>query len=91
LHIGDDAETGQVLASELTASDVDDGAQVESLLDQITVPLVSFIGDGAYDRAAIYSIVAKRHPEADLIVPPRSTAVPSHMAESTPTQRHRHL
>ena len=91
LHIGVDAETGQILASELTTSDVDDGSQVEPLLDQITAPLASFIGDGAYDQAGIYSTVAERHPEADVIVPPRSTAVLSDMAENTPTQRDRHL
>ncbi len=46
LHIGVDADTGQILASELTTADVDDGAQVEPLLDQITAPLASFTGDG---------------------------------------------
>ena len=30
LHIGVDADTGQILASELTASEVDDGSQVDS-------------------------------------------------------------
>jgi hypothetical protein len=91
LHIGIDAETGQILASELTTSDVDDGSQVGPLLDQITGSLASFTGDGAYDQAGIYSTVAKHHPDADVIVPPRSTAVPSEMAESAPTQRDRHL
>ena len=91
LHIGVDAETGQILTSELTTSDVDDGSQVEPLLDQIPGPLASFIGDGAYDQAGIYATITKRHPEADVIVPPRSTAVPSEMAESTSTQRDRHL
>ncbi len=61
------------------------------LLDQITSPLASFIGDGAYDQAGIYSTITKRHPEAEVIVPPRSTAVPSDMAQSIPTQRDRHL
>jgi hypothetical protein len=91
LHIGVDAETGQILASELTSHDVDDGSQVEPLLDQITEPLASFIGDGAYDQTGIYSTVAQRHPDVDVIIPPRSTAVLSEMAESTPTQRDRHL
>ena len=77
LHIGVDAETGQILASELTSHDVDDGSQVEPLLDQITAPLASLIGDGAYDQAGIYGTVAKLHPDADVTVPPRSTAVPS--------------
>ena len=91
LHIGVDAQTGEILASELTTSDVDDGSQVEPLLDQFAGPLASFTGDGAYDQAGIYSTVAKRHPEADVIVPPRSTAVPSDLAGSAPTQRDRHL
>jgi hypothetical protein len=91
LHIGVDADTGEILASELTTSDVDDGAQVEPLLDQITAPLASLIGDGAYDQEGIYRTVAQRHPEAAVIVPPRSTAVPSDMAGSAPTQRDRHL
>jgi hypothetical protein len=91
LHIGVDAETGQILASELTSSDIDDGSQIEPLLDQIPTPLASLIGDGAYDQTDIYSTVAKRNPEADVIIPPRSTAVPSDMAENTPTQRDRHL
>jgi len=91
LHIGVDAHTGQILASELTTSDLDDGSQVEPLLDQIPGPLASFMGDGAYDQAGIYGTIATSHPEAEVIVPPRSTAVPSDMAESIPTQRDRHL
>ncbi|WP_457093262.1 IS5 family transposase [Microvirga sp. P5_D2] len=91
LHIGVDAETGQILASELTSKDVDDGSQVEPLLNQITAPLASFIGDGAYDQTCIYNTVAEHHPEADVIIPPRSTAVPSDMAEGTPSQRDQHL
>jgi len=91
LHIGIDAETGQILASELTPHDVGDGSQVESLLDQITAPLASLTGDGAYDQEGIYGSVAERHPDADVIVPPRSTAVLSGMAETSPTQRDRHL
>jgi Transposase DDE domain len=91
LHIGVDAETGQILASKLTASDVDDGSQVEPLLDRSAAPLASFIGDGAYDQAGVYGTIASRHPEADVIVPPRSTAVSSELVESAPTQRDRHL
>ena len=91
LHIGVDVETGQILASELTMSDVDDGSQVEPLLDQITAPLASFTGDGAYDQAGVYDTAAKRHPDAEVIVPPRATAVLSEDVETSPTQRDRHL
>jgi hypothetical protein len=60
LHIGVDAEIGQILASELTTSDVDDGSLAEPLLDRITLPRAPFIGDGASDQAGISSTVAKR-------------------------------
>ena len=35
--------------------------------------------------------MAARYPEAAIIVPPRSNAVPSETAETAPTQRDRHL
>src|SRR3954449_8430126 len=91
LHIGVDAGTGQIMASALTTKEVDDGAQVGPLLDQITGPLASFTGDGAYDQDGVYVAVAERHPDAAVIVPPRSTAVPSEAVETAPTQRDRHL
>jgi hypothetical protein len=91
LHIGVDADTAQILASELTTSDVDDGSQVEPLLDQIAGPPASFTGDGAYDQAGVYGILGKHHPDAEVIVPPRSTAVLSEDGETAPTQSDRHL
>src|SRR3954471_3763348 len=91
MHIGVDADTGQIVASELTTHDVDDGSQVGPLLDQVAGPVVSFTGDGAYDRTDVYGAVAERHPDARVIVPPRSTAVPSEAAETAPTERDRHL
>jgi hypothetical protein len=91
LHIGVDAETRQILAAELTTSEVDDGSQVELLLDQIPSPLASLTGDGAYDQTGIYDTIARRYPDTDVIVPPRSAAVLTETAESTPTQRDRHL
>ncbi len=45
----------------------------------------------AYDRDDVYAGVAARHPAADVIAPPRSSAVPSETAETAPTQRDRHL
>jgi hypothetical protein len=86
-----DAGTGQVVAAVLTDRDADDGAQVGPLLDQVDGPIASFTGDGAYDQEGVYSGVAARHPEAAVIVPPRSSAVPSATAETAPTQRDQHL
>ena len=48
-------------------------------------------GDGAYDQHGVSTAIAARHPEAAIIVPPRSTAVPSETAETAPTQRDQHL
>ena len=44
--------------------------------------------DGAYDGQVVYDVVAERHPEAAVIIPPRITAVPG---ETTVTQRDEHL
>src|SRR2546421_11716146 len=82
---------GGVVAAALTTNDVDDGSQVGPLLDQVDGPIASFTGDGAYDQDGVYASVAERHPAAAVIVPPRSTAVPSATAETAPTQRDRHL
>ena len=91
LHLGRDADTGQIVAATLTTHDVADGSQIGPLLDQVDGPIASFTGDGAYDQDGVYASVAERHPEAAIIVPPRSTAVPSKTAETAPTQRDRHL
>src|SRR5215212_6185758 len=91
LHLGVDADTGQIVAAALTTPDVDDGSQAGPLLDQVAGPVVSFTGDGAYDQEGVYASVAARHPEAAVVVPPRATAVPSETAERAPTQRDRHL
>ncbi len=91
LHIGLDADTGQIIAAASTAKEVDDGAEVGPLLDQVPGPVASFTGDGAYDQDGVSAAVAERYPDAAIIVPPRSTAVPSETAETAPTQRDRHL
>ena len=91
LHIGVDADTGQIVAAALTTNEVDDGSQVGPLLNQIDRPIASVTGDGAYDQESVYASVADRHPEAVVIVPPRSSAVPSETAETAPTQRDQHL
>ena len=91
LHIGIDGDSGEIIAIELTRRDIDDGSRTGALLDQLTDPLASFTGDGAYDQDKVYGAIAARHPEAAVIVPPRATAVPSAAAEMAPTQRDRHL
>jgi hypothetical protein len=60
LHIGMDAETGEIVAAELTTNDVDDASQVGLLLGQVAGPVASFTGDGAYDQDSVYRAVADR-------------------------------
>jgi hypothetical protein len=80
-----DADTGEIIVTTLTSHDVDDGSQVGPLLDQVRGPVASFIGDGAFDRDDVYNEIAARHPDAPVIVSPRSNAVPSSAAETAPT------
>ena len=88
LHLGVDADTHEIVAAELTPDDVGDVSGLPELLDQIEADIASLTADGAYDGEAVYDAIAERHPEASVIIPPRTTAIPS---ETTTTQRDRHL
>ncbi len=93
LHLAVDPGTGEILASELTSNEEGDASQVGPLLEQIPGPLGSVMADGAYDGEPVYRAVAERQPDppVPVIIPPRSTAVPSQTAGSEPTQRDHHL
>ncbi len=91
LHLATDADTGEIVAAELTGHDADDGGQVEALLDGGRVPIASFTADGAYDREDVYAAVAARSPRAAVVIPPRSSAVPSAAEGAKPTQRDAHI
>ncbi len=87
LHIGIDAESGEIVAFDLTDEDVDDASLVEPLLDQLTEAPASFMADGAYDRSGVLDAVLARNPSARFIVPPCRGAVPAATAGTAPTQR----
>jgi hypothetical protein len=72
----------------LTQDDVGDVSELVGLLDQVATAVASVIADGAYDGETVYHAVTHRHPEADIIIPPRATAVPG---RSGATQRHQHI
>jgi transposase len=91
LHLAVDPQSGEILTSELTTTEDGDASQVGPLLDQISGPIASVTADGAYDGEPVYRTIAERAPAAAVIIPPRSTAVPSNTAETAPTQRDRHL
>ena len=75
----------------MTDKDVDDAALTGAMLDQISDPIASFTADGAYDQDRVYEAVAERHPDATVIVPPRSTATLSASAGTAPTRRDQHI
>ncbi len=91
LHLATDADTGHIVASALTDKDADDGSQVGPLLEQVDGPVASFTADGAFDRDDVYAEIAARHPDAAVIVPPRSSAVLSDTDSTAPTRRDRHI
>jgi hypothetical protein len=47
--------------------------------------------DDAYDGEPVYRSVVAHTPDAAVIIPPRSTTVPSGTADTDPTQRDRHI
>jgi transposase len=75
----------------LTGNEEGDASLVGPLLDQVTGPIGAVLADGAYDGEPVYRAVAERAPDAEVIIPPRTTAVVSDTAESTPTRRDRHI
>ncbi len=94
MHLAVDPSTGDILASELTSNDEGDASQVGALLEQIPGPLASVIADGAYDGEPTYRTVSEHQPDPPVavIIPPRSTAVPSAVAgTSSASQRDQHI
>lgn len=90
LHLAVDPATGEILASALTGNDEGDASPVGPLLDQVTGLIGSVLADGAYDGEPVYRAVAERALDAEVIIPPRATAVVSDTDESAPTRRDRH-
>ena len=90
LHLAVDAASGMIVAQTLTDQDADDPSQVGPLLDQIDNPIGQVTADGAYDGNPTYQTIAVHDDDIAVVIPPRSTAVPSG-EEGPPTQRDRHL
>ena len=85
--------TGEILASELTSNEDGDASQVGPLLVQITGPIASVTADDANDGELVYQPVAERQLDTPvaLVIPPRSTAVPSLAASTARSQPDQHI
>ena len=60
LHLAVNADTGEIVASDLTARRTHDCPQVPALLEQIADPLASVSADTAYDTRAVYEAAHER-------------------------------
>ena len=93
LHIAVDVGTGEIAACVLTDNAADDAGQVPALLDQVEGEIASLTADGAYDGEPVYQAAASRQPDPppDVVIPPRSSAVPSTEDAGAQNQRDRHI
>ena len=82
LHLVVDPDNSEILAVELTTTDEGDASLVGPLLDQIEGPVSAVLADGAYDGDPTYQTILDRHSDATVVIPPRSNAVPSDMADT---------
>lgn len=73
LHIAIDETTQQIEAVTLTSNSVDDASEVNNLLCQITKPVKTFKGDGAYDKKKVRKTLYQR--KIEQIIPPQHNAV----------------
>ncbi len=93
LHLAVDPSTGEILASELTSTDKGDASQIGPLLERIPGSIALVMADDAYDGEPVYQAMAERQPDPPVavVIPLRSTAVPSLDAATTPSQRDQHI
>ncbi len=93
LHLVVDAQTGDILASELTTNKAGDASQVPILLDQIDEAVGSVAADGAYDTQLVYD-AAENHQASEsvaMIIPPRRRARRSGSGAIASARRDRHI
>jgi hypothetical protein len=81
-----DAANGTIVAQTLTDQDADVPSQVRPLVNQIDDPIIQVTTDGA----PTYQTIAAHGDEIEVVIPPRSTAVPGGKPGSS-AQRDRHL
>ena len=78
LHMGFNAETGEVVAQTLTEAKCDDASQAKPLMEQTPVDIGRFYGDGGYDRWKVHRLLA--YPPAaqaapiEAVIPPQKNA-----------------
>jgi hypothetical protein len=93
LHLAVNAETGEVLAADLSNRRTADCARVPGLLDQIDDRVASLMADGAYDAGAVYEAAKKKgcgH-RVRVLIPPGRGAQPSSSRSPGQWERNRNI
>ncbi len=93
LHLAVDADTGEIVASDLTARRTHDSVKVPTLLERIDQPLASVSADGAYDTRAVYE-AAHEHGEGRavrVLIPPGRDAQLSPRPSAALRERNRNI
>jgi len=72
LHIGVDADTGEIVAGVLTTADVHDSEVLPEMLSGMEGAVDATVGDGAYDTCEDYEAIGKIGARA--VIPPRKGA-----------------
>ena len=93
LHIAVDRKTGNIVASELTASRARDATRVPALLTQIQAPLAWAAADSAYDKEAVYETIEAHSPgrRTRVVIPPQRNATLSQNSNTAMQERDRHI
>jgi hypothetical protein len=93
LHLAVNAETGEVLAADLTNRRTADCARVPGLLDQIDDPVASLMADGAYDAGTVYEAAKKKGDghRVRVLIPPGMGAQPSSNRSPGQWERNRNI
>ena len=93
LHLAINADTGEVLASDLTSRRTADCARVPELPDQIEDRVATFMADGAYDTGAVYEAAEEKGngQRVTVLIPPGRGAQPSSIRSPGQRERNRNI
>ncbi len=93
LHLAVDADTGEIVGSDLTARRTHDCARVRSLLEQIDAPVASVCADGAYDTMGVYEAAHERGKgrAVRVLIPPGRNAQLSPRPSAALKERNRNI
>jgi len=93
LHLAVDADTGEIVASDLTGRRTGDSARVPALLGQIDHRVTSVSADGAYDTKSVYEAAqVKGDGQAvRVLIPPGRNARLSPRPTAAQTERNRNV